>query len=129
MAHFAELDEQNIVIRVLSVPNEQEHRGQDYLVDDMGLGGRWKQTSYNTRGGVHHDSATNLPDSGVAFRKNYAGSGMTYDPVRDAFIPPKPYPLWILNEDTCRWKPPIEPPDALQQYWWNESTQQWFPFT
>ena len=112
MAHFAELDEQNIVIRVLAVSNEQEHRGQDYLADDMGLGGRWIQTSYNNN-----------------IRKNYAGIGMTYDPVRDAFILPKPYPLWILNEDTCRWKPPIEPPDALQQYWWNESTQQWFPFT
>ena len=103
MAHFAEVNEQNIVIRVLVVPNEQEHRGHDYLSNDLGLGGRWIQTSYNNR-----------------IRKNYAGIGMTYDPVRDAFIPPQPYPSWLLNEETCYWVPPIPYPTDGQAYYWNE---------
>ena len=86
MAHFAELDDNNIVIRVLVVPDEQEHRGQEFLADDLKLGGRWLQTSYNHR-----------------IRKNYAGIGYTYDPDRDAFIPPKPGDNWTFNEETCRW--------------------------
>lgn len=86
MAHFAELNDNNIVIRVLVVPDEQEHRGQEFLADDLGLGGRWLQTSYNHR-----------------IRKNYAGIGYTYDPDRDAFIPPKPGDDFTLNEATCQW--------------------------
>jgi hypothetical protein len=89
MANFAELDENNIVLRVLVVPNDQEGRGQDYLANDLGLGGTWMQTSYNGN-----------------FRKNYAGDGYTYDPVRDAFIAPEPDDAIGFDEETCRW---IEP--------------------
>ena len=90
MAHFAEIDNNNIVLRVLVVNNEFEHRGQDFLANDLGLGGTWIQTSYNSN-----------------MRKNYAGIGFTYDPVRDAFIPPKPKIKgieFVLDEDTCLWK-------------------------
>ncbi len=73
MAHFAQIDENNIVLQVLVIPDFQEHRGQEYLANDLNLGGIWKQTSYNNR-----------------IRKNYAGIGFTYDEIRDAFIPPKP---------------------------------------
>ena len=97
MAHFAEIDNNNIVLRVLVVPDEQEHRGHDYLANDCQLGGTWLQTSYNTIGGVH------LLD-GTPFRKNYAGIGYIYDETRDAFIPPKPTDgEWTFNETTCLW--------------------------
>ena len=99
MAHFAEIDDTNTVTRVLVVPDDQEHRGHDYLAVDLGLGGTWLQTSYNTIGGVHLFG-------GTPFRKNYAGIGYNYDQSRDAFIPPKPDPTWILNEDTCQWEEP-----------------------
>jgi hypothetical protein len=85
MAHFAEI-ENNIVTRVLVVPNEQEHRGQEFLANDCNLGGTWIQTSYN-----------------ATIRKNYAGIGYSYDSVRDAFIYPKCHDEATLNEDTCRW--------------------------
>jgi hypothetical protein len=97
MAHFAEINENNIVIRVLVVPDEQQARGQDFLANDLGLSGKWIQTSYNTRGGVHTLGGTHL-------RKNYAGIGYTYDESRDAFIPPKPEGNWSLNEETCLWE-------------------------
>ena len=96
MAHFAQIDHSNTVIEVLVIPDDQEHRGQDFLADDLGLGGTWLQTSYNTHGGQH-------TEGGTPFRKNYAGIGYTYDQVRDAFIPPKPEGDWILNEETCLW--------------------------
>ena len=92
MAHFAEIDENNIVTRVLVVGDDQEHRGQEFLANDLGLGGFWIQTSYNAR-----------------IRKNYAGLGYQFDPIRDAFIPPKPdcHPeLVSLDEETCRWNCP-----------------------
>lgn len=101
MAHFAEIDENNIVVRVLVIPDEQEDRGQDFLSNDLGLGGTWLKTSYNTYGGVHRAD-------GVPLRMNYAGIGHTYDPVKDAFIPPQPDPSWILNEETCLWENPQE---------------------
>ena len=88
MAHFAEIDDNNIVLRVLVVPDHQEERGHDFLADDLGLGGTWIQTSYNNRIG-----------------KNFAGIGFTYDPNRDAFIPPKPEGDWTLDEETCQWLP------------------------
>lgn len=96
MAYFAEIDDNNVVLRVLAVADEQEHRGQDFLAIDLGLGGRWIQTSYNTYGGKHAHGKTPL-------RKNYAGPGLTYDPIRDAFIPPKPQGDWVLDEETCLW--------------------------
>ena len=99
MAHFAEIDQDNKVVRVFVVSDEQEHRGQEFLADDLNLGGTWLKTSYNTRRGVH-------VNGGQAFRKNYAGIGYTYDVGRDAFIPPQPDLTWTLNEETCCWDPP-----------------------
>ena len=99
MAHFAEIDQNNRVLRVLVVPDEQEHRGEEYLSEDLKLGGTWLRTSYNTHGGVHKNG-------GTPFRKNYAGIGMTYDHQRDAFIAPQPEQGWIINEDTCLWDDP-----------------------
>jgi hypothetical protein len=108
MAHFAEIDENNIVTRVLVVADEQEHRGQEFLANDLGLGGFWIQTSYNGN-----------------IRKNYAGVGYTFDPVRDAFIAPQPYASWILNEETCRWEAPIAYPTDGIMYQWNENLVDW----
>ena len=119
MSHFAEVDENNIVVRVLVI--EQD-------VIDSGLFGssdKWIQTSYNTHGGIHYAPDSNDPDGGVALRKNYAGVGHTYDQTRDAFISPKPYPSWELNEDTCRWDSPIPYPDDGKEYMWNEENQTW----
>lgn len=108
MAHFAEIDSNNQVIRVLVVPNEQEHRGQEYLADELNMGGTWIQTSYNK-----------------TFRYNYAGIGFTYDKKRDAFIPPKPYESWVLNEETCLWKAPTPKPVDNKYYYWDEDTTSW----
>lgn len=99
MAHFAKIGLDNIVCEVLVVSDDQEHRGQEFLANDLGLGGTWLKTSYNTRAGKH-------VNGGQPFRKNYAGIGYTYDLERDAFIPPQPDPTWTLNEETCLWVPP-----------------------
>jgi hypothetical protein len=98
MAHWAEINQNNIVIRVLVGDNNDSagDEGYSWLIEN--LGGIWIKTSYNTQGGVHQEG-------GVPFRKNYAGIGYTYDSVRDAFIPPKPEGEWILNEDSCVWEP------------------------
>lgn len=121
MAHYAFLDENNIVIKVIVGKDENED-GIDWE-EFYGA----KRTSYNTRGGVYYDPATNLPhvDQTKAFRKNYAGIGYTYDPVRDAFIPPKDFPSWVLNEQTCLWEAPVPRPDNENVYVWNESTGSW----
>ena len=87
MAHFAEIDQNNKVLRVLVVPNDQEHRGEEFLSVDLNLGGVWLQTSYNAN-----------------MRKNYAGVGFSYDSVRDAFIPPRCHEIAMLDEITCRWE-------------------------
>ena len=125
MATFAKIGLNNKVIEVLSVHNnelldsngvEQEQLGIDFLTGL--LGGTWKQTSYNTYGGAHSLG-------GTPFRKNYAGTGFTYDLTRDAFIPAKPYPSWTLNEDTCLWEAPSARPDDGKFYDWNESTKSW----
>jgi hypothetical protein len=127
MASFAKIGLNNKVIEVLSVVNEvlhdsngieQEVNGIDFLTKLTGWA-IWKQTSYNTHGGVHDNN-------GTPFRKNHAGIGYTYDETRDAFIPPKPFNSWILNENTCLWKAPIqEPIDQENIYSWNESEQNW----
>jgi hypothetical protein len=112
MSHFAQIDENNIVTRVLVI--EQD-------VVDTGLFGEpssFVQTSYNTQGGVHRLGGTPL-------RKNYAGIGYTYDSIRDAFISPKPYNSWVLNEDTCLWLPPVEIPTDGKTYSWNEESLEW----
>ena len=119
MAHFAEIDENNIVTRVLVVGDDQEDRGQEFLADDLGLGGIWKKTSYNTQGGVH-------ALGGTPFRKNYAGIGYSYDAELDAFIPPKPFASWLLNEESCNWEAPVEMPvEEGKFYTWNEETVSW----
>ena len=101
MAHWAEIDENNIVLRVLVGNNEEPDEGYQWLIDN--LGGTWIKTSYNTFAGVH-------ALGGIPLRKNYAGIGYTYDSVRDAFIPPKPdIENIILNEETCLWETPEYP--------------------
>ena len=125
MAHFAKLDESNIVTTVNVVHNnellvdgtENEQKGINFL-KKLYNWDYWKQTSYNTTGGVHKLG-------GTSFRKNYAGIGYTYDADRDAFIAPQPYPSWTLNDDTCLWDPPVAYPDDGQIYEWNESTTSW----
>jgi hypothetical protein len=118
MAHFAEIDESNTVVRVLVVPDAQEGRGQEYLADDLGLGGTWKKTSYNTQGGVH-------ALGGTPYRKNYAGIGYTFDAAKDAFIAPKPYASWVLDEATCTWQAPVAMPNDDKIYRWDEETTNW----
>ena len=102
MAHWAEIDENNIVIRVLVGDNNEPDEGYQWLINN--LGGKWIKTSYNTYGGIHYDKDGN-PDNKISLRKNYAGIGYSYDEKRDAFIPPKPQDdwVWILNEDSCLW--------------------------
>ena len=120
MAHFAELNIDNLVQQVLVVSNsdivdtngvESEEIGIGFLKKLFGANTTWKQTSYNGN-----------------FRKNYAGIGFTYDEERDAFIPPKPFPSWILNEFSCLWNPPIPYPNDGNRYYWNEDTLSWVIF-
>jgi hypothetical protein len=130
MASFAKIGLNGKVIEVLSVVNEvlydangveQEVIGIDFLTKLTGWA-IWKQTSYNTKGGVHSSGETPL-------RKNHAGIGYTYDEDRDAFIPPKPYTSWVLNESTCLWESPVAMPttelEENQYYSWNESIVNW----
>lgn len=123
MAHFAQIDANNMVVRVLVIDDSQENRGQEFLANDLGLGGRWVQTSYNTRRNIHRLN-------GIPFRKNFALKGYTYDEQRDAFLEPKPaqYPSWVLNEDECIWEPPLPFPSDDKRYVWNESIVNWTPF-
>ncbi len=117
MAHFAELDETNIVKQVIVVHNnelldengnESEQKGIDFCVNL--LGGTWVQTSYN-----------------ATIRKNYAGIGYLYDPILDVFITPNPYPSWTLNADTCEWEAPILYPTDGKEYYWDEPSLSWMP--
>tara|TARA_R110000751_G_scaffold301823_1_gene415500 strand:+ start:308 stop:691 length:384 start_codon:yes stop_codon:yes gene_type:complete len=121
MAHFAKLNNDNIVIDVQSVHNNtatNEAAGITFLNNLYGTSDTWKQTSYNTRGNIHKLGETPL-------RKNYAGIGYTYDEDKDAFIAPKPYPSWTLNETTCLWKAPVDYPDDDKYYIWNEDITNW----
>jgi len=115
MAHFAEIDNDNIVVRVVVVPDEQEHRGQEFMADDLGLGGTWVQTSYNTRRGVHRLGGTPL-------HKNYAAPGNLWDGT--GFSEPQPYGSWSLNENYI-WQPPTPRPDDGKRYNWDEATTSW----
>jgi hypothetical protein len=114
MAHFAEIDQNNIVQRVLVVDKE--------FIDSGALGNpqRWIQTSFNTHKGVHSEGGTPL-------RKNFASVGYRYDPIRDAFIAPKPYPSWAFDETTYTWVPPVPYPDGvgIGFFAWDEITQNW----
>lgn len=127
MSHFAKLDENNIVVFV--TVGRQEDNGKEAELSAR-TGDVYKQTSYNTRGGIHYDPNTNQPsaDQSKALRKNYAGIGYTYDPVLDAFIPPKPFPSWILNEQTCLWESPTPMPQDGKMYVWDENTQSWVEY-
>jgi len=116
MAHFARINENNTVEEIIVINNddcqnldfpESELIGLEFITS-IGLNGNWKQTSYNAN-----------------FRKKYAGVGDMYDEIRDAFITPKPFPSWILNEDTCLWESPIERPTDGNLYRWNEDEQSW----
>jgi hypothetical protein len=118
MAHFAEVDENNIVLRVLVVDDLHESDGQNFLANTLGLGGTWLKTSYNTAAGVH-------ANGGTPFRKNYAGVGYTYDETLDAFIAPKPFASWVLNEETCVYEAPVAYPTDGALYLWNEETTSW----
>ena len=129
MATFAEIDVFLKVVQVLVVDdkdtqdesgNEVESVGAKYLSD--GFGGTWKRTSYNTSGGVHSLG-------GTPFRKNHAGIGYTYNAAKDAFIPPKPFASWTLNEATCIWEAPVSYPDDGKRYNWNEGTTSWDEFS
>jgi hypothetical protein len=125
MAHFAEIDETNTVTRVLVIGDDNEHRGQEFLADDLGFGGTWIKTSYNTLNGVHVAPAHRQPDGGTAVRFNYAGTGYTYDPDADAFYRPQPYPSWTLNAEFV-WVPPVAHPDD-GMYQWEEDSLSWIP--
>jgi len=126
MASFAKIGLNGKVIEVLSVHNnelldangvEQENIGIDFLTKLTGWA-IWKQTSYNTQCGIHKLG-------GTPFRKNHAGIGYKYDEDRDAFIPPKPFNSWILNEDTCLWEAPVARPNDENKYNWNETNLTW----
>jgi hypothetical protein len=124
MSHFAKLDENNVVTFV--TVGRQEDDGLEAELTAR-TGDVYKQTSYNTRGGVHYNPETGQPsdDQSKAFRKNYAGSGFTYDEDRDAFIPPKLFESWVLDEDTCLWEAPVAYPEDGADYTWDEETQEW----
>lgn len=108
MAHFAEIDENNKVIRVLVVDNSQEHRGQEFLAEDCDLGGTWVQTSYNAN-----------------FGGKYAAEGDVYDPIEKTFKSPQPYPSWKFNTTYWSWESPIPEPDAVGPHDWDEVNQTW----
>ena len=120
MAHFAKVVD-GIVDQVIVAEPEFFNN----FVDSSP--GQWIQTSYNTLGGVHYDPETKEPsaDQSKALRKNYAGRGYSYDAGRDAFIAPKPFESWTLNETSCLWEPPVARPDDGQLYTWNETEQRW----
>ena len=119
MSYFAKIDSDGIVVQVIAIEKDMLDTG------NWGDPNDWVQTSYNTRGGVHYAPSSIEPDGGIALRKNYAGIGYTYDKVRDAFIPPKSYPSWVLDEDTCQWNAPTPMPDDGNLYGWDEDGQSW----
>lgn len=124
MAYYAFLDENNIVTEVITGRDETDTSEDWELWYSNFRGQPCKRTSYNSRGGVHYD-LEGQPDGKPAFRKNYASIGYTYDNVLDAFIPPKPYPSWLLNTQTCQWEAPIPYPNDGNYYRWNEQSQSW----
>ena len=118
MAHFAKVVD-GIVTQVIVADQEF----MDSYVDSSP--GEWIQTSYNTRFGKHYAPNSNIEDGGTPLRKNFAWVGGTYDKTRDAFIPPKPFPSWTLNEETCIYEPPYPMPDDSKYYDWDEDMKYW----
>ena len=127
MAHYAFLNMQNIVTEVIVGKDETDGPTNWEMHYGNFREQVCKRTSYNTKGGVYYDPQTGEPaeDQSKAFRKNYAGIGYTYDESRDAFIPPKPFDSWELNEDSCLWEAPIPYPKDGNNHIWNEETQNW----
>ena len=126
MSHFAKLDENNVVIFV-TVGRQEDDGLEEELI--ARTGDVYRQTSYNTRGGVHYTDGEPSADQSKALRKNYAGIGFTYDEERDAFIPPQPFESWVLNEDTCLWDAPVPYPTDGPIYTWDEETTSWIEVT
>jgi hypothetical protein len=122
MSHFAKLDENNVVTFV--TVGRQEDDGLEAELTAR-TGDVYKQTSYNTRGGVHYTNGVPSEDQRKALRFNYAGIGFTYDEGQDAFIPPKPFESWVLDEDTCLWVAPVPYPEDGETYTWDESEGDW----
>ena len=120
MGHFAKVVDGKVTQVIVA-----EKEFFDTFVDSSP--GQWIQTSYNTRGGVHYDPATGQPsaDQSKALRGNYAGIGYSYDYINDVFIPPKPYPSWVLNQITWNWDAPTPRPDDGKFYQWDEATKAW----
>jgi hypothetical protein len=120
MAHFAKVVSGTVTQVIVAEPEFFET-----FVDTSP--GEWIQTSYNTRGGVHYQANSNEPsdDQSKALRKNYAGIGYTYDAQKDAFIPPKPFESWVLDETSCLWEAPTPYPNDGERYTWNETTTSW----
>lgn len=120
MAHFAKVLNGTVVQVIVAEPEFF-----DTFIDQTP--GEWIQTSFNTRGGIHYVTDTDIPseDQSKALRKNFAGTGYTYNKEMDAFIPPKPFPSWILDEETCFWHAPVNAPDDDIRYVWNETNQSW----
>jgi hypothetical protein len=130
---FVKLNNDNFVIQGVSLVNEiftingieDEQKGVDFLNKIFQTKDIWKQTSYNTIGGLHYTNGILSLDQSKSFRKNHAGIGYYYDSIRDAFIPPKPFPSWTLNEQSCLWQSPIFYPNDGKMYQWNEETGNW----
>ena len=119
MSYYARMDDDGIVVQVIAIEKDVLDTGH------WGDPNDWVQTSYNTRGGVHYAPNSRTPDGGIALRKNFAGVGYTYDSDKDAFIPPKPFSSWELNEETCNWNPPTPYPDDEKEYHWDEDITSW----
>ena len=121
MAHFAKINENNIVTQVVVVNDSDGNNdtdGQNFLNNLFKTTHTWKKTSYNTYGNTHRLG-------GTPYRKNFASVGFTYDSSRDAFIEPKPYNSWTLDETTCLWEPPVAYPSDGKSYEWDEDNRQW----
>ena len=133
MAHYAFMNEKNVVFQVIAGRDEDELAGGVESWEKYYGGVRGsvcRQTSYNTQGGIHYttdDEGNRVPsdDQSKAFRFNYAGIGFTYDEARDAFIPPKPYESWVLDEGTCLWVAPVPMPEDGADYVWDEEAGAW----
>lgn len=121
MAHYAIIDENNIVVNVIVGSDEDDENNYETIYGEF-HNKLCKRTSYNTLCNKHLEG-------GMPFRKNYAGIGFSYDSNRDAFIPPKPYPSWILNENTCCWDAPVPRPTGTHRYTWDETNQTWLDLT
>lgn len=125
MSHWAQIDENNIVLQVIIGDNNDPEGDEGYKWLINNLGGTWVKTSYNAIAGKYRNPETNEITDQPGFRKNFAGIGFTYDSDRDAFIPPKPYNSWVIDEYACLWKAPVAMPNDDGIYTWNESTLSW----